>query len=219
VGNRRALSLRSIHRWGEPGAAVSGPQGRDEEDTMTGATLTATTRRAPILPRAGTWQIDPQRAVVAFSGKASFLTPTISARFLTVTGSVQVGEDLIGGQVDVAVDLTTMTTGNRAWDEVITSVDPFDAATSPVATYRSTAVRWSGDEARIEGVLTMRGVTRAVPLTASYVVGRSLGTMLVRAGGSIDREDFGIRFDVPGCGKLVPRTLRLEIDVDAVFVG
>jgi len=36
----------------------------------------------------------------------------------------------------------------------------------------------------------------------------------VRAGGSIDRNAFGIRFDVPGVGKLVPRIMRLEIDVD-----
>jgi hypothetical protein len=38
--------------------------------------------------------------------------------------------------------------------------------------------------------------------------------MLVRAAGSIDRKAFGISFDMPGCGKLVPRVMRLAIDVD-----
>jgi hypothetical protein len=38
--------------------------------------------------------------------------------------------------------------------------------------------------------------------------------MLVRAGGAVDRNEFGVRFDVPGVGKLVPRILRLAIDVD-----
>ena len=42
--------------------------------------------------------------------------------------------------------------------------------------------------------------------------------MVVRAGGTVDREAFGLRFDVPGVGKLVPRQLRLEIDVDVVRV-
>ena len=55
-----------------------------------------------------------------------------------------------------------------------------------------------------------------MPLTASYVVGRRDDRMLVRAAGTIDREDFGVRFDIPGCGKLVPRRMRLEIDVDVV---
>jgi polyisoprenoid-binding protein YceI len=63
-------------------------------------------------------------------------------------------------------------------------------------------------------------VTRPVALSASYEVGRDAGRgagrMMVRAGGTVDRQAFGLRFDVPGVGKLVPRQLRLEIDVDVV---
>src|SRR5262245_17311753 len=81
--------------------------------------------------RTGTWVVDSSRAVVAFSGKASFLTPTVSARFLGVTGSVTVpgndGRGYAGGEVDVEVDVRTLTTGNRAWDEAITALDPFDS--------------------------------------------------------------------------------------------
>jgi polyisoprenoid-binding protein YceI len=167
----------------------------------------------------GTWTIDPDRAVVAFSGKRSFMTPTISARFLDVTGSVDVSQTAQGldGAVDVSVDVTSMTTGNPVWDEVISSFDPFDASRFPVAVYRSTGVRWSAGQATIDGSLTLRGVTKSLPLTASYDVGRSGSRMLVRAAGSMDREAFGVRFDVPGCGKLVPRVMRLEIDVDVVL--
>jgi polyisoprenoid-binding protein YceI len=167
----------------------------------------------------GTWTIDPNRAVVAFSGKASFMTPTISARFLTVGGSVDVEQTARGldGSVDVAVDVTSMTTGNAVWDEVISSFDPFDASRFPVAVYRSTGVQWSAGKATIDGSLTLRGVTRPLPLTASYDVGRSGSRMLVRAAGSLDRSAFGVNFDVPGCGKLVPKVMRLEIDVDVVL--
>ncbi len=44
------------------------------------------------MPPAGTWAIDPARAVVAFTGRASFLAPTISARFGEVAGQVSVVE-------------------------------------------------------------------------------------------------------------------------------
>jgi polyisoprenoid-binding protein YceI len=165
-------------------------------------------------PPAGTWAIDPGRAVVAFSGRAGFLAPTISARFATVSGEVTVGST---HGVRVEVDVTSMTTGNRAWDEVIGAVDPFDTGRFPLAVYESTRVLWTATGADIEGRLTLRGVTRPVALSASYDLGRA-GRMMVRAGGTVDRQAFGLRFDVPGVGKLVPRQLRLEIDVDVVRV-
>jgi polyisoprenoid-binding protein YceI len=169
------------------------------------------------MPPAGAWTIDPARAVVAFSGRASFLAPAISARFAGVAGRVAVADPSGGAHgVRVEVDVTTMTTGNRAYDEVIGAVDPFDAARFPIAVYESTRVVWTATGADIEGRLTLRGVTRPVALSASYDVGRRADRMVVRAGGTVDRQAFGLRFDVPGVGKLVPRQLRLEVDVDVV---
>ena len=182
---------------------------------MTATTLTrpaASARRSA--PPEGTWVIDPARAVVAFSGRTSFLTPTVNARFTEVAGTVVVGDE---HSVRVEVDVASMTTGNHAYDEVIAAFDPFDSARFPVAVYRSCSVTWTADGARIDGHLTLRGVTRAVPLTAAYDVGRRGDRMIVRAGGSVDREEFGVRFDVPGVGKLIPRVLQLAIDVDVTL--
>ena len=187
---------------------------------MTTGTLTRPTRPAAG-PRSGAWVIDSTRATVAFSGKASFLTPTISARFLGVEGSVEVAEtpDGVTGAVDVSVDVASLTTGNAAWDDLITTLDPFDAKHFPVAVYRSTGVEWTEGRATINGTLTLRGLTMPVTLTASYDVGRDGERMLVRAAGSVDRKAFGVSLDVPGCGKLLPRVMRLEIDVDVVLAA
>jgi polyisoprenoid-binding protein YceI len=187
---------------------------------MTTATLTRQSRTATG-PRTGVWIIDSTRAVAAFSGKASFLAPTINVRFLGVEGSVEVAETSKGltGGIEVAVNVTSMTTGNAARDELITSLDPFDADHFPIAVYRSTRVEWTDGQASIDGTLTLRGVTKAVPLTASYVVARDGERMLVRAAGTIDRAAFGVSFDVPGRGKLVPRAMRFEIDVDVVLAA
>jgi polyisoprenoid-binding protein YceI len=185
---------------------------------MTTSTLTRPTRTSTG-PQSGTWVIDSTRALVAFSGKASFLTPKISARFLGVEGRIEVVETSGGltGAVDVSVDVTSMTTGNPTWDDLLASFDPFDANHFPVAVYRSTGVEWTDGHATIDGALTLGGVTKQVSLTASYDVARDGSRMLVRATGSIDRSAFGISFDLPGCGKLVPRVLRLDIDVDVVL--
>lgn len=185
---------------------------------MATALPTRSATDARTAPPAGTWAIDPGRARVAFSGRAGVLAPAISARFADVTGRISVAADGRPARhgVRVEVDVTTMTTGNRAYDEVVGAVDPFDAARFPVAVYESSRVQWTGRGADIEGRLTLRGVTRAVGLTAAYDVGRSGDRMVVRAGGTVDRHAFGLRFDVPGVGRLVPRQLRLEIDVDVV---
>jgi polyisoprenoid-binding protein YceI len=185
---------------------------------MNTATLTRPDRTATS-PQSGTWVIDATRAVVAFSGKASFLAPSISARFHGVEGAVEITETSGGftGTVDVSVDVTSIATGNPVWDDLITSFDPFDAQHFPVAFYQSSRVQWTDRRATIDGALTLRGVTRSVPLTASYDLSRDGTRMLVRAAGSIDRSAFGIAFDVPGAGKLVPRTMRLAIDADVVL--
>jgi polyisoprenoid-binding protein YceI len=187
---------------------------------MTTETLTRPARTAAG-PRTGTWLIDSSRAIVAFSGKASFLAPTINARFLGVEGAVDVVETPRGlsGAIDVSVDVTSMTSGNQSWDGVIASCDPFDAKHFPVAIYRSTSVAWADGQVLIDGTLTLRGVSKQVPLSASYDVARDGQRMLIRAAGSIDRKAFGISFDMPGCGKLVPRVMRLAIDVDVALAA
>lgn len=182
------------------------------------ATATLPGRRTGVrtAPPTGTWTIDPARARVAFAGRASFLAPTISARFPDVQGRVVVGAGRTGHRLRVEVEVTSMTTGCAAYDEVIGAVDPFDAARFPVASYESSRVTWTEHGADVEGRLTLRGVTVPVALGASYDVGRTGERMVVRAGGTVDRQAFGLRFDVPGLGALVPRQLRLEIDVDVV---
>jgi polyisoprenoid-binding protein YceI len=172
------------------------------------------------MPPAGSWAIDPERAVVAFTGRASFLAPAISARFGEIAGSIAVAEPGSGDAhgVRVEVDVTSLTTGNRAYDEVIGAVDPFDTARFPIAVYESSRVLWTESGADIEGRLTLRGVTRPVALSASYAVGRRGDRMVVRAGGTVDRQAFGLSFDVPGVMRLIPRQLRLEIDVDVVRI-
>jgi hypothetical protein len=82
-----------------------------------------------------------------------------------------------------------------------------------------TRIGRSDRQARIDGTFTLRGVTKSVPLTVSYVVARGGERMRVRAAGTIDRAAFGVSFDMPGWSRRVPRLMRLTIDVDAVLAA
>lgn len=167
-------------------------------------------------PRPGRWAIDPAGATVAFAGRATRLSPTVSARFLGVDGSVLAGADPQDAVVDVEVDVRTMTSGNRAWDDLVAAVDPFGAESWPTARYRSTSVRWRGELAFIDGELELRGVRRRVPLDAVHALSPCGTRLAVRASGEVDREAFGVRCDIPGAALVIPRRLRLSIDVVAV---
>lgn len=154
------------------------------------------------------WRVRPQDASVQFSGRASRLLPTVRARFTAVTGTVS------GSAVEVDVDVRSLTTGNRAYDDLLAVADPFDAARHPVATYRSDAVLWVDDRAVVTGALTLRGRTGPVQLAAEYVVVED-GVARLTATGRVDRRVFGLRLEVPGCGALVPSHLDLSISVTA----
>jgi polyisoprenoid-binding protein YceI len=167
-------------------------------------------------PRAGRWQIDTSTAHVAFAGRATRFSPTVQARFLSVEGTVQAGPAPTDAVVDVTVDVRTMTSGNRAWDDLVAAVDPFAATRFPTARYRSTAVSWHGGSATVDGVLTLRGVERPVRLQAEHALSSCGGRLVLRGSGEVDREAFGVRLDVPGAALVIPRRLRLSLDVVAV---
>ena len=166
------------------------------------------------LPAPGTWHIDPTRAAVAFSGRVSRLAPTVKARFSSVRGAVRVDPDPAASDVEVAVEVGSISTGNRAYDELLAAVDPFDAAAFPVATYRSSEIRWGRAGATVDGELTLRGISRPVSLTVTHAA--HPGATTFRATGTVDRTAFGLRCDVPALRFVLPRQLRLDIDVVAV---
>jgi polyisoprenoid-binding protein YceI len=166
----------------------------------------------------GTWAVDPAAACVAFAGRASRLAPTFAARFARVGGSVHVAASPTDSRVDVDVDLTSMTTGNRAYDDLLAAVDPFDVVAHPVGAYRSGCVRLAGGTAVVDGTLVLRGLPVPVRLAgSSRLLGR--GRARLRATGHVDRRSFGLRLDLPGCGFLVPTRLQVDIDVEVVRTG
>ena len=169
---------------------------------------------AAALP-AGSWQLDPDRASVGFSGRASRLAPTFRAGFTSVSGSVEVGSTT---QLAVDIDVRSITTGNSAWDDLLATLDPFDASRCPRAVYRGSADLEVGSRVAVAGALELRGVLRPVRLTAQ-VRPLTEDEVVVTATGDVDRRAFGVRCDLPGLGRFVPSVMRLDITVTAVRSG
>jgi polyisoprenoid-binding protein YceI len=174
------------------------------------------------LPAHGRWQIDPGHTELAFIGRHFMLTK-VRGRFTALSGVIEVAEELVESAVEVTIDMASVESGNEARDEHLRSADFFDVARYPTAAFRARAADWQGTRGTLTGELTLHGVTGPVTLQAEYL-GYAADPWgghraVFTAEGSIDREDWGLTWNLPldGGGLVVSREIRIEIELEAVL--
>ncbi len=98
----------------------------------------------------------------AFEGSFTKFTPAV--RFDPA--------DLAGSRLDVRIVLGSANTANAERDEMLLGSEFFDAAGLPEARYVATRFRALGGNRFVaEGTLSLRGVSKAVPLTFTWTPG------------------------------------------------
>jgi len=173
---------------------------------------------------AGTWNIDPVHSEVGFSVR-HMMVSKVRGRFSKFSGQIVTGEEPLNSSVTAEIDLASITTGNDQRDDHIRSADFFEVETYPTMTYHSTGVRVAGDDYVLDGELTLKGITKSVPLTLElngFGPDPFGGT---RAGftatGEINRKDFNVNFDAPmqNGGVVVSDKITLHLEIEAVLAG
>jgi polyisoprenoid-binding protein YceI len=190
---------------------------------QTQGTRAATRQASGIeLPAPGRWQIDPGHTELAFIGRHFMLTK-VRGRFTGVTGAIEVAQEPGETTAEVTIDMASVESGNQARDEHLRSPDFFDTERHPTATFVGRAANWDGTQGQLDGELTIRGVTRPVTLAAEYL-GYAADPWgghraVFTASGTLNREDWGLTWNVPldGGGLLVSKEIRIEIDLEAVL--
>ncbi|MBO0848768.1 MAG: polyisoprenoid-binding protein [Pseudonocardia sp.] len=170
---------------------------------------------------AGTWDIDPVHSDVSFAVR-HLMVSKIRGRFGSFSGSIVTDPDVAGSSVTASIDLASVDTGNEQRDQHVRAAQWLDTDNHPTMTYRSTAVRRDGDGLVVDGELTLRGVTRSVPLTVELGGtgpdpwgGTRIG---FSAAAAIDRRDFGIDVSVPiDGGVVVSDRVQIQLEVEAVL--
>ena len=93
---------------------------------------------------------------------------TQQSRFNKNSGKVIFDKAAKTGSVDTTIDTKSIDTGNDTFNEHIQGEDFLDTAKYPTATFKSTKVIFEGDKpAKVEGNLTLKGVTKPVTLTVT----------------------------------------------------
>jgi polyisoprenoid-binding protein YceI len=170
---------------------------------------------------AGTWNIDPVHSEVGFSVR-HMMVSKVRGRFTKFSGQVVTGDAPTASSVTAEIDLSSINTGNEQRDAHIRSADFFEVETYPTMTYKSTGIRAEDGEYVLDGDLTLKGVTRSVPLRLELNGFGPDAYGGVRAGftatGEINRRDFNVNFNAPmqNGGAVVSDKIALQLEIEAV---
>ena len=169
------------------------------------------------------WNIDPSHSAVGFTVRHLVISKVRGA-FERFSGTVDFDEqNPSASKVAVRIEAASIDTREAKRDEHLRSADFFDAATHPELTFASTTVeKLGGNEYRVVGDLTIRGVTLPVTLETEFLgVGKDpWGNQRIgfAAKGSIDRKAFGLTWNqaLETGGLLVGEKIEIALDVQAV---
>jgi polyisoprenoid-binding protein YceI len=169
------------------------------------------------------WNIDGTHSGVNFSIR-HMVVSKVRGRFTKLSGALELDlADLTRSTIDVRIDASSIDTGTQQRDDHLRSADFFDVEKFPELRYQSKRIESLGkDRYRVIGDLTIKGVTREVPLEVEYggqavdPWGNQRAGFLASA--SIDRKDFGLRWNqvLEVGGLLVGDKVEIELEVQAV---
>ena len=175
------------------------------------------------LPDPGTYSVDPAHTF-AYFGAMHHIVGLVRGRFDKVTGTISAAKDPADCAVDISIDTASIDTQVTKRDEDLRGPDFFDVKNFPAMTYRGRGIRKTADGAWVmDGSLTIRGVTKEVPLTFKFKglfpgmpAGEPARTSF-HASAAVKRGDFGMTRD--NLMELEPNSkgpdVAIEIDLEA----
>lgn len=171
---------------------------------------------------AGTWTIDTLHSEVGFSVR-HMMVSKVRGKFTKFAGELVTADNPLESTVNAEIDLASIETGSEQRDGHLRSPDFFDTENHPQMTYRSTGLRPEGGDFMLDGELTLKGVTRPVPLKLELNGFGPDAYGGTRAGftatGQINRADFGVTWNaaIEGGGVVVADKVDLHLEVEAIL--
>lgn len=174
---------------------------------------------------AGTYQLDLAHTRLGFAVR--HLVTTVHGWFDTVEGELHVDpSDDTQCAATLTIDAASIRTNNADRDAHLRSTDFFDVERHPSITFTSTTVTAvGGDQYRVEGELTIKGITRPIQFEltnhGSCIDPYDQVRIGLAGSGSLNRSDFGLTWNLPlNTGAVVLSDhIDLELDVAAVKAG
>ena len=185
------------------------------------ATLLFVLIPSPALAAPENYTIDPYHTFPNFTIDHLGIS-TLHGRFDKTSGKATLDKAAKTASIELNIESASVTTGDsdkgsraRSRDEHLRSADFFNAAEFPRIAFKSSNVVFTGDNpSKIEGNLTMLGVTKPVTFNVvRFKCNPASGNATERCGGNatatIKRTDYGMKFGIPN--------IQDEIALDIMF--
>jgi polyisoprenoid-binding protein YceI len=173
---------------------------------------------------AGKWSIDPVHSEVGFSVR-HMMVSKVRGRFSEFSGEIVTGENPVNSSVTAEISMGSIITGSEQRDEHIRSADFFEVEKFPTMTYRSTGIRADGGDFYVDGELTLKGVTKSVPLHLELNGFGPDAYGGTRAGftatAEISRSDFNVSFNaaMQNGGAIVSDKVTISLEIEGVLAS
>lgn len=173
------------------------------------------------------WLIDPSHSEIQFKAKHLMIT-TVTGYFSKFNLEVETENDDFTSAKSIVftADVNSISTNNDQRDTHLRSADFFDLENHPQIVFKGNKYeKIAGDEYKLHGDLTIRGVTKPVTVAVEYggaVVdpyGQSKAGFTVT--GKINRKDFGLVWNaVTEAGSIVVSDeIRINCEIQLVKQG
>jgi polyisoprenoid-binding protein YceI len=169
------------------------------------------------------WKIDPAHSEVQFKAKHLMIT-TVTGYFKQFDLNVETETDdfTTAKKIEFTADINSIDTNNAQRDTHLKSADFFNAEEYAQLRYVGSKYEGNGDEAKLYGDLTIRGITRPVTVNVEFggIVVDPYGQ--TKAGftvsGKISRKEFGLTWNaVTEAGSVVVSDeIRLQAEIQVV---
>jgi len=171
---------------------------------------------------AGKWTIDPVHSEVGFSAR-HLMVSKVRGKFTSFSGEFVTAPNLLESSVTARIDLGSIDTGNSDRDNHIRSADFFEVDKHTTMTYRSTGIRADGDDFVLDGELTLKNITKQVPLKLELGGFGPDPYGGVRAGftatGELKRSDFAVDFNavMDTGGVVIGDKISITLEIEGVL--
>ncbi|HEX8377299.1 MAG TPA: YceI family protein [Pedobacter sp.] len=172
------------------------------------------------------WKLDPTHSEVQFKVKHLMIT-TVTGYFKQFDLEVETeGDDFTkSSRIEFTADINSIDTNNQQRDTHLKSADFFDAENYGQLRFVGTRYETSGEEGKLHGDLTIRGITKPVTVNVEFggIVVDPYGQTKAgfTVGGKISRKEFGLTWSaVTEAGQVVVSDeIRIHSEIQLVKQG
>jgi polyisoprenoid-binding protein YceI len=173
------------------------------------------------------WSIDLSHSEIAFKVR-HLMIAHVKGSFKTFDASIYTfGKDFLTAEIDLWIDVSSITTGDTKRDEHLKSADFFDVQNHKQIAFTSSTIGKADPEGNHElwGELTMRGITQNIKLNVLFggIVKYPWGNE--KAGfnvtGKINRNDWGLIWNtsIEAGGIMVGEEVVISCEVELLNIG